>query len=351
MIGAGAIFGRFQARLGLDETDYAKGMINAEAVSRIFGQTFTAFVSNPLLGSIDLFKNVGRAAITASVDLLGYSESIERLSQQTGASEPLLIALSKRLEIAGFNAERARQSFLKFNQFIADYNRSGPLANEILGQMNANLDGLTTFDQFLASMLDGLAAVENQATRAALASKLFGEEAGHDLINAIGGGSAALDEMIEQYTRLGFVVDRQVNSRLAAMNTNLGFMQQALEGVRSNTIREFLLGINEQLDLSDEGIIRLAETLNSRIGPAARDVGVVVEALAGSLSLVATAIEKIQGFGEDIFYLYYQADDAVKGYFRDTEVSGTLGIETSRENAAKRRNRERYLETIEELGL
>ncbi|HCT46159.1 MAG TPA: hypothetical protein DF699_13200, partial [Phycisphaerales bacterium] len=83
MISVGQTLGNFQARLGLDSKDYAKGMINAEAASRVFGNSFTAFVSNPLLGSIEIFKNVGQAAISGSVEILGYAESIERLSQQT----------------------------------------------------------------------------------------------------------------------------------------------------------------------------------------------------------------------------------------------------------------------------
>ena len=248
-------------------------MINAESVSRIFGQSFATFVSNPLLGSIQIFKNLGSAVITGSVQVLEYAESIERLSQQTGASEPLLIALQKQLELAGFSAERARQSFLVFNKFIADYNNNGPLANQVLSQMGINLDGLTGFDDIFRVMIERLSQIHDPATKASIAMKLFGEEAGHDTINAIGGGNAAIDEMIERYTKLGFVIDRGANTQLAALNTNMGLVNQAIEGVKMNAIREFLFGVTGDLALTNEGVVKLADSINNELGPASREIG------------------------------------------------------------------------------
>lgn len=347
MIDAGAVLGSFQAKLGLDATDYAKGMINAEASSRIFGQTFTAFVSNPLLGSIDLLKNVGRAVIQGSQEILGYAESIERMSQVTGASEPLLIALQKRLEIAGFSAERARQSFLVFMKFIADYNNDGPLANEVLRQLGMNLDGISGFDETFRAIIERLSQIEDPAMKAMIAMKLFGEEAGHDVINAIGGGNAAIDEMIEQYTRLGFVIDRRTNTQLAAMNTHLGFLQQAVDGVRTNAIREFLIGVNGDLEVTDESIVSIANRLNSELGPAARSFGEwaipTLEALATVLELANRGSDALA----DIFGWVLVASE--RGSVLNTD--GTISRSAPPPTEAQLRNRERgqqYL--IEEIG-
>ena len=293
MIGAGAVLGSFQAKLGLDSTDYAKGMINAESVSRIFGQSFATFVSNPLLGSIQIFKNLGSAVITGSVQMLAYAESIERLSQQTGASEPLLIGLQKQLELAGFSAERARQSFLVFNKFIADYNNDGPLANQILSQMGINLNGLTGFDDIFRAMIERLSQIEDPAMKASIAMKLFGEEAGHDTINAIGGGNAAIDEMIDRYTRLGFIIDRGANSKLASLNTNIGLVSQAIDGVKTNAIREFLFGVTGDLDLTNEKVVKLADSINKELGPASRAAGEYTSNMALGLGEVLRAINPL----------------------------------------------------------
>lgn len=273
MINSGETLGRFQAFLGLNTDSYVKGIVTAEGLSRTFGDTFSTFVVNPLLGAAELFKRVGRAAVSGTVEILANAEAIERLSQVTGASEPLLIALEKRLEIAGFTAERARQSFLVFNKFIDDMNKQGPLATDVLTQLNLSMEGLSGFDEIFRVMVQRLSEIQDPATKAGIAMKLFGEEAGHDLLNAIGGGNEAIDEMINQYTRLGFVVDRSTNTHLAALNTNLGFMQQAIEGVQNQLFIQFLLGLSGGADVSNESIIQLVETLNEELAPALRSIG------------------------------------------------------------------------------
>jgi len=348
MIDAGAVLGSFQAKLGLDATDYAKGMINAEASSRIFGQTFTSFVSNPLLGSIGIMKQVAGAAIGLSQVILADAEAIERLSQQTGASEPLLIALQKQLELSGFSAERARQSFLVFNKFIADYNNDGPLANEVLRQLGMNLDGISGFDPTFRAIIDRLSQIEDPAMKAMIAMKLFGEEAGHDVINAIGGGNAAIDEMIDRYTRLGFVIDRYTNTQLADMNTHLGITHQAIEGIKTNAIREFLLGINGDLEVTDKNIVSIADRINTELGPAARSFG-------------EWAIPTLEG-AAIVFDLLNKGSDAVADFFAWVSVASERGSVLNTDGTitkfppppteAQLRNRERgqqYL--IEEMGL
>lgn len=346
MIGIGQTLGNFQARLGMDESDYTRGIINAEGVSRVFGNTFATFISNPLLGSIDIMRRVAGAAITMSQSILEDAESVERLSQQTGASEPLLIALAKRLEIAGFNAERRRQSFLFFNKFIADYVNDGPIANEILRQLGVNLEGLRGFDQIFRAILDGLFGIEDQATRAALAARLFGEEAGHDLINAIGGGNEAIDEMIDTYRRLGFVIDRGPNSQLAAMNTNLGFVQQAIEGVQRNLLIEFMLGVSDNSQLTNESIIRLAETLNEDLGPAFNSMGELVIPLINGLSKVVDLANRASDLLGSAFGAVIAASE--ENYILGTD--GNFRVQPPRQTEATRRNRERGLEYLEELG-
>ncbi|HCT46160.1 MAG TPA: hypothetical protein DF699_13205 [Phycisphaerales bacterium] len=255
--------------------------------------------------------------------------------------------MQKRLEIAGFSAERARQSFLVFNKFIADYNNQGPLANEVLRQTGVELDGLTRFDDVFRAMVDGLDQIENPALKASVAMRLFGEEAGHDVVNAIGGGNAAIDEMIDQYTRLGFVLDSKTNSQLAALNTNLGFLQQAIDGVKVNAIRELILGLSEDTDFSDDSIVRLANSLNQTIGPAARDFGVILESLLGTLKAVATTIGTIQSVGEEVFFNIFVASDNVESFVNKHDLSP----EARERRAATRRNRERYEQQVEEFGL
>lgn len=333
MIGSGAILGSFQAKLGLDSTDYAKGMINAESVSRIFGNSFATFVSNPLLGSIGILKNVGRAMITSSLQVLEYSESIERLSQQTGASEALLIALQKRLEIAGFSAERAAQGMAFFNKFVAEYKTGGKAANELVAQLGADLRSLEGTDQIFNAMVEAVSRVEDPALKAQAAMLLFGRMGGPELINAIGGGSAAIDEMIDQYTRLGFVIDHEANSKIASLNTNLGFAQQAMDGVRNSLIIEFLLGFSGTADLSNESVVQLAESLNGELAPAMRETGQTLADLLGPLAKALEIVRELREIGKVNDFLLGPGivdgliNGDLAGQFKDTVKTGLGAIE------------------------
>lgn len=342
MIGGGNTLGRFMARLGMDESDYTRGIINAAGMSRVFGDTFATFVTNPLLGSIDILKNVGSWLVRNSVDTLAYAEAIERLSQQTGASQPLLVALQKQLELAGFDKERARQAFLVFNKFIDDVNKGGPLANDVLSQLRINLDETSGFDQIFRVIIERLSQIEDPATKAGIAMKLFGEEAGHDVINAIGGGNAAIDEMIDRYERLGFITDNYSTNQLATLNTNLGIAQQAIDGIKLNFIRELLVGINDDLDLTNDGIVKITESINEKAGPAANDIGTILSGLGGTLEVIAKAIETIQAAGEEVFTLWYRLDDW-SGDFFDPGPDAQV-------RAAQARNRELGQEYLAEMG-
>lgn len=304
MIGGGNTLGRFMARLGMDESDYTRGIINAAGMSRVFGDTFATFVSNPLLGSINIMKNVGGWLVRNSQETLAYAETIERLSQQTGASERLLISLQKRLEIAGFSSERAGQGMAFFNKFIEDYNRGGKLTNDLVAQLGVNLDELEGTDARFAAIVDAISRLPDPATRSAIAMQIFGRMGGPELINAIGGGSEAIDEMIDQYTRLGFVIDRDANTQLAALNTNLGFLEQSIEGIKTNFLNEFLIGVATNAESSNESVVELSATINAELTPAARQLGSALGELVSNLREIGEFADDARKIGDVANFLF-----------------------------------------------
>ncbi|PCI10422.1 hypothetical protein COB72_03475 [bacterium] len=350
MIGSAATLGNFQAKLGMDSDDYVKGTIVADTASRVFGETFTSFVANPLLGSLAILKSVGKAMISGSVEALGYAESIERMSQVTGLSEQLLIGLQKQLELAGFSAERAKQAGLGLNKFLADFNNHGAMSADVLSQMGLSIDGLEGSDQIFRAVIESLSQIEDPATKAGLAARFFGEEAGPELINAIAGGNDAIDEMIDRYNRLGFVVDRRANSSMAGLNTTLGFTQQAIEGIGNNILIEFLLGISDSADLSNESIVRLAETLNGSLGPAAHEIG---EFLAAILPVLTKIIELSNLASDGLGDRFAEIMESTRQW---GEILGLTGGGGPSDDVllAQGRNRQRgaeYLQQEEEFGL
>lgn len=297
MIDAGATIGRFNARLGLDNSNYAQGILGANALSQTFGATFGAFVANPLLGGIVAFAGLAKGAISAGKAMVSFAaetlegaEAIERLSQQTGVSVELIQAMQKRLEIAGYDAEKAGTGLKVFTRTIAEARQEGSPFAEILDELNVRFRDMDSLDTIFHGVMDGLYGIEDAGRRAYLASKLFGEEDSFSIVNAIGGGGAEVDKMIDQYTKLGHVIDSKSVNAMANLNTSIGITNQAIEGIKLNLMRQFLAGIAGDADLSNEGILKLAESINTQLGPVVRDLGQTVTPLINDLGPVLIAV-------------------------------------------------------------
>lgn len=299
-------------------------------MSAIFGTTFSAFVVSPLLGGIALFSKIGSAAIKAGKDMISFAgdtlesaEALERMSQQTGASVELLTALEKRLEVAGFGADKAGQSFNFMNKFIADANQGGKIAVDLLDSMGVSLDGISSSDDRFRVLLDGLNSIEDQALRSDAAMLIFGRTAGIEVVNAIGGGNTAIDEMIQQYRDLGFVIDQQSVHAMANMNTSIGITNQAIEGFKGNLMRQFLAGMAGDADLSNEGIIELAATLNKELGPEVRRLG---ESIMSSLNEITPALSQIAPLVSEISEQIRLLDAAYEDSFLQLYLTGNRGL-------------------------
>lgn len=273
MIGVGQTLGIFQAKLGLNTQDYAKGVLTANAMNKVFGESFSTFVANPLLGSIQIIRNVGAAFAGSAARQLEYAETIQRMSQATGASEQFLVALQKRLEVAGFDANRAGQAMRFFGKGILDLQRgTGPL-KDIAEMIGLQVDATAPLERNLATVLDAIMSLPTAYQRSAAAAKVFGDEAGPELLNAIGGGSEAISKMLKEARQLGFAISGTANDSLAAMNTQLGYMKLAVEGIRFNAINSFLEGLNSANAGDLESILSAADRINTSVGPELRQIG------------------------------------------------------------------------------
>lgn len=284
MIGAGTILGSFAARLGLDTSGYSSGIINADSMNRVFGQSFASFVSNPLLGSIDIIKKVGGAFLNLSGTIMGNAEAVQRLSQQTGASVEVIQALEKRLDLAGFAGERARQALIKLNQ-------QAGMGSKVFETLGIDPSQARSIDSLLGQVLDALSEVDDQTVRTSLAMQLFGEEAGPQLLNAVGGGTQALRAMVNEYKDLGLVIDQSGIKTLSDFNTTIGYSKQAMDGLKQTAVAGFLEGFASEFDTGTGSMREFTAELTQKLGPAAEDFGRQIGLAVGNLDQL---IEKMR---------------------------------------------------------
>lgn len=282
--------------LGLDTSNFVSGILSAEAATEVFGQKFSTLIANPVLGSLQILKGFGSSVIARGQEVLGLAENIERLSQVTSLSGDVLQALALKAEQAGYGLALGEQAARAYTTRVGQAAQgTGPLV-QLLDRLNISAQELGRGDETLFRFLDAIAQVPDEAQRAALAAAVFGEEAGPKLLNVVGGGSDALRGLIDDYRRLGLVLDQDAVSKLAAFNTTLGFTQQAIDGVVQNAVVEFLRGFIGVVGTADDGVVGLAENLSSRLGPAARSLGEDVGALVGNLDELIDRVNRAVDF-------------------------------------------------------
>lgn len=272
--GVAALIGSFGARLGMDETDYVRGVLNAEAATRVFGGTFATFLSNPLLASIDLIKRWATSVGDLAGKTLDAAEIVSIFARSVNASTDFVQGLKAQYEAAGRSFEEAQPTLLKVVEALDQARRTGGPAADALRQIGVSLEGVTSTDDALRRIIDGLAGVEDPSRRAALAMELLGAKSGPDLVAVIGATSGAVDAMIDRARRLGLVMDQDTIAAIGRFDDTLDSVQQTIGGLQQSLIADFLAGFSGgDIDDAAESIQELARTMRDDLGPALKDVG------------------------------------------------------------------------------
>ena len=288
--------GSFFARLSMNTDGYAKGILSADALTRTFGGTFTSFLVNPVLGGIQALTKLGPAAISMGKDVLASAESVQRLSQQTGITTDTIQAMRAQMDQAGFSASQADQVFSALALRLGEIERNGGEAGEILQSIGVDPSALGSTEQVFRQILDGLQNVSSEQRRSIIIARLFGEEAGQKLANAVGGGSQALDDITAKYRDFGQVTGRENVDSLARLNGELGNMRQLMEGLTQGALSALLEGFELTTEFDEETIRRIGRAISDDIIGPLKQIGEALGTVADQLDRV----EKAYTFGKDV---------------------------------------------------
>ena len=306
MLNAGSVIGAFSVRLGLDSNDYAAGILAAQGLNEVFGSSVATFMANPLLGVINIAKNLGASLISTSGRLLETAEEVERLGDRVGATTDLVQALAARMEEAGFGSDKAELGLRTLNRRLGEARNGLPEAAKLFEQLGISVEEVGNTDEALSLVLEAIDALSSSAEKAAFAARLLGDEAGTKLVNAVGGGTQALEEMIAQKRALGQVIDGDVVASLARANTRLAEMEQGLGGVRDVVLSNFLAGFFDEFDDGEANIDNITDKVINLLGPAAKQLGEDAAGLVPALRDISLELENIvnklgelEGFAEN----------------------------------------------------
>lgn len=269
------MLGSIRATLGLDESNFVRGMISAQTAAGIFGQGVVNFVNNPLLGMVGIMRNavVQSAAFVRETAFL--NQEFARMADRTGASIRTITGLRNAYDDFGLTVQDLEKTFSELAKKIEETKTSEDARKRFaaLGVELTNSDGrLRSLDEILRSVSDGLAGMEDRTQRMAIAQQLFGDK-GVQLLSILGQGSQAMEETILKAERMGYVLGEEgarQSNRLASSLDDLG---RSIQGVKESVATAFIEGFIGELSDADLASDGLAKTIRTALVPAAKEIG------------------------------------------------------------------------------
>lgn len=258
--------GSIRAKMGLDESNFTRGMLNAQAASKIFGQNVVNFVNNPLLGMVNILSSAVRGTAAAIKETALLDQAYFRASQRLDIAAKTVSGLTMAYRDQGLQSEEVEKQLGKLsikvgeaaagNQAAIDlFNRLGVSTTDAAGKVK-------NLDEIFRDVSDGLAGLNNQQQKIAIGQLLFGESF-LKVARIIGDGSDVIDRYIEKARRFGFVVDNDMAGNADKLAGTLGDVNFLLEGLRERTARAFSTNFVEAVGSGESAVEQLAEKLKS----------------------------------------------------------------------------------------
>lgn len=299
--------GRLRAHLGLDSTEFTRGVQGAQAQTQTLGRAMQrmgavmsamgAGVALAIRGQVQAADDAAKAA-----DRLGLSvETYSRLSHAAGMSggtvEMLTGALRRMSEVMANDAGR----------FAA----LGIAVRDATGAMRPTID-------VLQDVADRIAEMPVGAERTAMAMGLMGE-AGAGLIPMLRGGSAGLRAMMDEADRLGLTLSESTARAAEQFNDNLSRLGAVVSGLTRQIAAALLpvmAQITDALVAAAQGFARISPGMQTAlasfaavavgIGPVVLAVGTLIRSLgllrvaltlaAGPWGVLAALISAAAGY-------------------------------------------------------
>ena len=205
--------------------------------------------------SVAAIQQLGVAVRDAANKLGDLKDASEAIGITTDALQELQYAA----QLSGVSADVLQGSLQKLTKNLGDAAMGGTSAKKSLDELGLSGSELSTIplDQALAKIADKLAAVENPAQRATLATDLFGKS-GLAMVNMLADGSAGLEAMAAEAQSLGVVINRDVIYNAAEAADKL----DAMSMVVSANLTAALVNLMPFVIDAAQGIASLTKAVN-----------------------------------------------------------------------------------------
>jgi hypothetical protein len=275
------VVGDIAVEVGANVVPFQRGMDAAGRSTKQFDKQFSRTAQNvKRAGAAMALAAVAVAAGLAKVtkDALAAAEGIADIANKSGASVQGLQRLRFAADQNGASARDMDDALTRLTRRMSLFavDGSGPAAKAIeqLGLNIRNTDGsLRASDEVFTEIAERMATLEDSAQKAALASQLFGEDAGPRLVPLLSQGAAGVKAFGDEAERLGIVLDEagvrkagEVNAKLRALGMSLtGTLQGAiLDNVEA--IEALATGMSAIIGVVASAVEQVAKLVSEMVG-------------------------------------------------------------------------------------
>jgi len=170
---------------------------------------------------------IAAAAITAAVKpALDFADRLDKMAISTGVSVERLQSLRFAADQTGAGADFVSQGLERLNRRLGEFVNTGAgPAKDALEQLGIAQDIATgqieAGEPALDAILARLDGVEGNAEKAAVAAKLFGDEAGPRMVRMLSQGKDGVAALEQQFIDMGVTVDQDTIKKLVAVRDEL----------------------------------------------------------------------------------------------------------------------------------
>lgn len=265
---------------------------NNRTLGDVIGNAKNAIVGmNPvvaILGTATVAAAAGFVKLTTSA--AADAEQLQKAAVRTGTTAEELSQLQFAATQSGAGVEQLEIGLRTLNRTAAEAVSGNETLKEIYDELGISLTDnqgrLKDTRTLLGEVADGLNQFESAGERAALGTRILGEDAFGRLLPLLEGGSEGLNALSAEADRFGGTVSTQFADDSAAFVDNMGRLNGLLRGAK-NVIAEALLpALNRFLEAAiraGESVIpKLVEGIDNLRFQAYR-AGIVLEGLAISI--------------------------------------------------------------------
>ena len=316
------------AKIGLDTSEYEKGLEGAEKSASNFGDKLkkgigvAAGVTTAAITATTAATVAGAKAFVSGVsDVAMYGDNIEKTSQKLGIGVEKFQEWDYVMNIAGTSMNNMTMGMKTMTNQLDNAKNGSKDAIAKFQALGLSLEDIQNMsrEEVFEAAIYGFQGMAESTERAALANDLFGRS-GQELTPLFNMTADETKELIKTANDYGMVMSEDAVNASATFKDSLTTMENTMSGLKNNMLSQFLPSFStvmdglslvfsgdsgSGLDMIESGVNQLAGKMNEVVPKFVKIGGTILTALAGSITenlptLLSSGAEAISQIGAGI---------------------------------------------------